>query len=237
MGLREFIERAQAFSGADAQLFDRLAQSANTRNYERGDAIWRAGDVARSLTLIKSGLVKVVRPTARGRTAICGIFGPPDSVGDVAVLRGVPYPADAIIATETASVITIPANLVIEASQRIPNMAVSLACAMHTKLTALHDKVDVLSAGSVEARLATLLLKLYDRFGDDFDDGTSSIPVALSRRELADLVSTSFETAIRVMTRWEREGILETTPHGFTVMKLQGLANAAGSDSSEQAVV
>lgn len=235
MGVREFIERAQAFAGAEPQLLDRMATAATVRTLRRGEMLWRAGDPARSLTVIKSGLVKVVRPAARGRSAICGIFGPPDTVGDLAVLRGIPYPADAVVATESATVISIPGGFLSDATAHNANLAVSLACAMHTKLTALHDKVDVLSAGSVESRLATLLLKLYDRFGDDFDDGTSSIPVALSRRELAELVATSFETAIRVMTRWEREGVLDTTPTGFTVRKLDVLRASAGSDGERAA--
>lgn len=236
MGVREFIERAQAFAGAEPQLLDRMAGAATVRTLRRGEMLWRAGDPARSLTVIKSGLIKVVRPAARGRSAICGIFGPPDTVGDLAVLRGIPYPADAVVATETATVITIPGGFLADATAQNANLAVSLACAMHTKLTALHDKVDVLSAGSVESRLATLLLKLYDRFGDDFDDGTSSIPVALSRRELAELVATSFETAIRVMTRWEREGVLDTTPTGFTVRKLDAIKACAGTDGERAAV-
>ncbi|MFO0570514.1 MAG: Crp/Fnr family transcriptional regulator [Polyangiaceae bacterium] len=231
MGVREFIGRAQAFAGADAALLDRMAEVATAKAYARGDVLWHAGDTAKTLTVIKSGLIKVVRPAARGRAAICGIFGPPDTVGDLAVLRGIPYPADAIVATETATVILIPASLLSDTGAAATPLAMSLACAMHTKLVALHDKVDVLSAGSVESRLATLLLKLYDRFGDDFDDGSHSIPVALSRRELADLVATSFETAIRVMTRWEREKVVDTTPHGFTVHDLEALKRIAGSDS------
>lgn len=233
MGVREFIERAQAFSGAAPELLDRMAEAATLRTLKRGEVLWHAGDPARQLTIIKSGLVKVVRPASRGRAAICGLFGPPDTVGDLAVLREVPYPADAIVATDTATVICIPGKFLGEASQSDPGLAVSMACAMHTKLTALHDKVDVLSAGSVESRLAMLLLKLYDRFGDDFEDDTSGIPVALSRRELAELVATSFETAIRVMTRWEREGVLETTPNGFTIKKLDALRAATGGDTGE----
>lgn len=233
MGLREFIERAQALSGADPGLLDRMAAAATTRTLARGELLWRAGDPARSLTVIKSGLIKVVRPAARGRASICGIFGPPDTVGDLAVLRGIPYPADAVVATESATVISIPGAMLTDPNAQSTPLAMSMACAMHTKLTALHDKVEVLSAGAVESRLATLLVKLYDRFGDDFDDGSHSIPVALSRRELAELVATSFETAIRVMTRWEREGVLTTTPHGFTVHKLDALKAAAGGESAE----
>ncbi len=233
MGVREFIERAQALSGADPQLLDRMAAAATTRSLARGEMLWHAGDPAKALTVIKSGLIKVVRPAARGRASICGIFGPPDTVGDLAVLRAIPYPADAIVATESASVICIPGTLLTDPGAQTTPLAMSMACAMHTKLAALHDKVEVLSAGLVEARLVTLLIKLYDRFGDDFDDGSHSIPVALSRRELAELVATSFETAIRVMTRWEREGVLLTTPHGFTVHKLEVLKAAAGGDGTD----
>jgi CRP/FNR family transcriptional regulator len=233
MGVREFIGRAQALSGAAPELLDRMAEAATLHEFARGDMLWHAGDPALNLTIIKSGLVKVVRPVARGRAAICGLFGPPDTVGDLAVLRGVPYPADAIVATDNASLISVPGKFLSEASEKNPAFAVSLACAMQTKLSALHDKVDVLSAGSVEARLALLLLKLYDRFGDDFDDGTSTVPVALSRRELADLVATSFETAIRVMTRWDREGVLETTSQGFIIKKLAALRTVTGVDPTE----
>lgn len=233
MGVREFIERAQAFQGAAPAVLDRMAEAALIRTANRGETLWKAGEPARNMTIIKSGLVKVVRPAARGRAAICGLFGPPDTVGDLAVLRGVPYPADAIVATETATVISIPGSFLKEFTKTDPNLAVSIACAMQSKLSALHDKVDVLSAGSVEARLAMLLLKLYDRFGDDYEDGTSAIPVALSRRELAELVSTSFETAIRLMTKWEREGVLETTPNGFTIKNLPALRAATGGENGE----
>jgi CRP/FNR family transcriptional regulator len=233
MGVREFIERAKALSGAEPALLDRMAAAASTRTLGRGELLWRAGDPAKALTVIKSGLVKVVRPAARGRASICGIFGPPDTIGDLAVLRGIAYPADAVVATESATVISVPGALVNDPSSQTTSLAMSMACSMQTKLAALHDKVEVLSAGSVEARLATLLLKLYDRFGDDFDDGSHSIPVALSRRELAELVATSFETAIRVMTRWEREGVVNTTPSGFTVHRLEALRAAAGGEAGD----
>jgi CRP-like cAMP-binding protein len=126
--------------------------------------------------------------------------------------------------------------MVMEAMRHSPALASSIASGMWNKLAALHNKIDVLSAGSVEARLATLLVKLYEQFGDDFDDDTSKILVTLSRRELADLVSTSFETAIRVMSRWDREGVLETNADGFTIHNLNTLRDVAGiADSGESA--
>ena len=41
------------------------------------------------------------------------------------------------------------------------------------------------------------------------------IPLALSRQELADLTGTTIETCIRLMSRWGKEGLLETERDGF----------------------
>lgn len=228
MSILKVLERAPALAGVDSATLERMANHAVTRTLSRGEFLWRAGDTPDALTVIRSGLIKVVRNAARGRSAICGLFGASEAIGDVALLKGIPYPADAVVATEVAGVIMVPQKLVLEEAMHNPQLAISLACETYTKIVALHDKIDVLSAGSVEARLATLLLKLYDKFGDDYEDGTSRIPIALSRRELSDLVSTSFETAIRVMTRWEREALVATEPGGFVLRNLHALEHISG---------
>ncbi|HEX5098375.1 MAG TPA: Crp/Fnr family transcriptional regulator [Polyangiaceae bacterium] len=212
---------------------------ATTRSYERGAVLWRVGDEARNMNVVKAGLIKVVRVGATGRRTMCGLFGPPESIGDVVLLKGAPYPAEAIVATDTATMVTIPRATVLACVEGCPQLGVSIACAIHTKLLSLHDSIDVLSAGAVEARLATALLKLYEQFGDDFDDGTSSIPVTLARRELADLVSTAVETVIRVMTRWQREGVVATDPNGFTIKShevLRAVAARTAGDGKEDGV-
>lgn len=228
MGAYRLLEKAPAFAGVEPALLERMADASTTRTLRRAEVLWRAGDPPRALTLIRSGLFKVVRPAPRGRSVICGLFGPPETLGDLDLLRALPHSADVIAATDSASVIQIPRTVVMEAVEHSPKLGTSIACALYNELAVLHDKIDVLTAGAVEARMATLLLKLYQQFGDDSEDGTSFIPVALSRRELSDLVSTSFETAIRVMTRWEREGVLDTEPTGFVIRRMPLLEDRAG---------
>ena len=96
-------------------------------------------------------------------------------------MKGVPYQNGAVAASASVTVVSLPRAVVLSALKRDTTLALNLFCGFEEKLTALHDKIDVLSAGSVEARLATQLLKLYEQFGDDFDDGTSRIGVPLSR--------------------------------------------------------
>lgn len=230
MGIREVVSRTPALAGVSSASLDRLVAAARCRTVERGGYLWHAGDPADSLTLIRAGLVKVVKSNQKGRRAICGLFGAPDTVGDAAVLRGIPYPADVLVASPSATLIELPRRDVLTAIEHEPHLGMSCAQAVQNKLTTLLDKIDVLSAGAVEARLATLLLNLYDRFGDDLEDETKIIPLVLSRQELADLVSTTFETAIRVMTRWEREGVVDTTSNGFVIRKREQLERVAGRD-------
>jgi CRP/FNR family transcriptional regulator len=232
MGLREVVIRTPALAGVTADTLDRLIAAARERHVERGGYLWHTGDPAAALTIIRSGLVKVVKPGPQGRRSICGLFGAPDTVGDAAVLRGIPYPADALVATANGAFIEIPRDAVLAAIEFEPHLAMSCTQAVQHKLSALLDKIDVLSAGAVEARLATLLLNLYERFGDELEDDTRMIPVVLTRQELADLVSTTFETTIRVMTRWEREGVVDTTPNGFVLRNTAQLDKIVGREGT-----
>jgi len=236
MNVLPVLERTPALAGVEPEILRELARAAETVTLKRGARLWQAGDPPRAFTVLRSGLVKTVRRAPRGRTAICGLFAAPSSIGDVALLNAMPHPVDAIVASEQATLITVPEAVLLDCAKHSKQLGVSLARAFRTQLAALHDKVDVLSAGPVEARLATLLLKLYERFGDDFDDGTSRIPIALSRHELADLVATSFETAIRVMSRWERQGVVLTDAHGFTVRDLDFLHGVIGETVPTESV-
>ena len=230
MSLKEFLTRIPALQGTSPEAMERLAKCASTRTIERGEYLWRAGDVPIALTAVRSGLVKVVKLGHQGRKTICGLFGAPDTLGDAPVLHGTPYPADAVVATPEVQRVDIPRDELLTLAASEPQLGLSLARSVQQKLNTLMAKIDVLSAGSVEARLATLLVQLEERFGDEFEDGTVKVPVTLSRQELADLVSTSFETAIRTMTKWEREGIVGTTQHGFDILNGQALHEIAGCE-------
>lgn len=236
MATIDLLSHTAALAGLTREELEPLANAATLASYPRGAAVWREGDLPQGFVVVQKGLVKLVRHANRNR-AICGLFGPTESIGDVALLHRVPHTTDAIATTESVTIVSVPRQLLMAAMLREPKLFLSLFGAIEHAAESLLDKVDVLSAGSVEARLATLLLKLNNRFGDDFEDGTSEVPVALSRRDLAEFVATSLETAIRVMSRWEREGLLKTTRRGFTLHDVRELNRLSGNVSSPRSGV
>ena len=74
-----------------------------------------------------------------------------------------------------------------------------------------------LSGGRVEARLARFFLKLANDMGQKRPEGMF-IPLALSRQELADMIGTTIETSIRIMSRWGKQDLIRTEKNGFVLV-------------------
>lgn len=227
--LAAILGRVPPFDAATDPERAELAGVAVSRTLQRGDLLWRAGDNPSSFTILRSGLVKIVRRLANGRDAIVGVFGPRESVGEVALVRNTPYPADAVVCSETSVLVQIPRAAFMGWTGRSQAASARMAEILADRLQAMQGTLAVLSAGSVESRLATLLLDLAERFGDELEDGSTLVPIALSRQELASLVSTSLETAIRAMSRWQKGGVVETKLDGFVLRDTGQLRQAASA--------
>ena len=206
---------------------DGLLPHATAKNLVRDEVLWRTGAPTTHFSIIVRGLLKIVRPLANGREAIMGLFGPRESIGDAALIQGNAYPASAVVCSETAIVARIPREVVLAEMERWPGLGISMNRAIAERVQSLQAKVQILSAGGVDARLATLLLDLGERFGDQFEDDRIVIPLQLSRQELANLVSTTLETTIRVMSRWQKAGWVETNAEGFVLCNPEALREAS----------
>lgn len=202
------------------------ARRARRRRLGRGEAVWRAGDPARDFVWIEAGLVKIVRQGVQGAEAIVALFGPGDSIGDTAVLERGAYPADAIVASRAAWLVQLEAAPLMAAAAADLQWAAALRQALLAHTHALRDKIEVMTAGSVPRRLATLLLQLARRFGTMCPPDGAEIPIALSRAELAALVGATVETTIRTISRWQQEGAVTTLRQGFRI-RTQRLAEIA----------
>lgn len=194
----------------------RVAAVATVRAFDKGDMLFREGDGSDSLYTVLSGRVKVFKTTARGTDVILELFGPGDPVGAVAVYESRPYPASAIALAPT-SCLLIPREAFFALLEGHPTMVRSLLVGLTHRLVELANRLAELSGGRIEGRLARFLLKLGTDLGQRRDDGVF-IPLALSRQELADMVGTTVETAIRIMSRWGKDGVVRTDKDGFVIV-------------------
>ena len=212
----DVLRRTTIFRRLTPADLQRLAAVAHVRQYDKGATIFGEGDPSDSMYTVVTGRVKVSKMTVRGTELILEIFGPGDPVGAVAVYESRAYPASAI-ALEATTCLLIPRQAFFSLLETYPTMVRGLLTGLTHRLVELTNRLTELSGGRIEARLARFLLKLADDMGQRRPDGTF-IPLALSRQEIADMIGTTIETSIRIMSRWGKDNVVRTEKDGFLVI-------------------
>jgi CRP/FNR family transcriptional regulator len=198
----------------------RLEAIATLRDYQRGEVIWNAGEPAEAFTLIARGRIKVVGHGAGG-DVILEIFDVGEPIGAIAVYDGIPYPASAV-AMEPVTMIRIPRIDYFDLLDRHPEFARAVMRELTRLSLALTRKLGETRGQRVEARIAHLFVTLAERMGRETAGGIE-IPLQLTRQEAAELVGTTVESAIRVLARWGRQGVVLTGESSFRIPSIDRL--------------
>jgi len=205
----------------------RLTAVGSLRAFERGAYLFREGDSPDHLHIVVSGRVKEFKTTARGTDLILEIFGPGDLVGAVAVCESRPYAVSAV-ALERATCLLVPCRALFALLESSPSLLRGLLTGLTHDVVELTHRIADLSTGHVDARLARLFLKLARTMGRQTPRGIF-IALALTRQELADMIGTTIETSIRVMSRWGKQGLVLTNKDGFLITNRAALETIARS--------
>jgi CRP/FNR family transcriptional regulator, nitrogen oxide reductase regulator len=200
----------------------RLAQQSVRRHYERDEYLFLEGDPARWVVLVTAGRVKMIKHSESGRETILGTFGPGEIVGEVAVLVGEAYPATAQ-AMEPAVTLSLSRAAYVDLVRSHPELAWAVIEELGRRLQQAHEAIRSLSVEKVERRVARVLLRMANTAGERLDDprapGAVRITIPLSRQDIADMAGTVIETAIRAMSKFQKQGYLET--RGGRIVLLQ----------------
>lgn len=202
----------------------RMAPFVRIRRYEKGEAIFHEGDPSECFFSIVRGRVKIVKFAPHGKELILEIFGSGDPFGAVAAYEGRPFPASAV-ALEPTDVLSIGRTDFFRLLSSHPELTRGLLLGLTRRLIDLTRKLAQLSGG-VEYRIAALFLSLAEKIGRK-EGSRVVIPMALSRQDIADLVGTTIETAIRVMSRWSRDGVVTTERASFVIEDPEALERIA----------
>ena len=223
----DLLRRIPFFRRLTPALRARVGEVARIKSHPRGELIFAEGDPSDAFMVIVSGRVKVFKATPAGKEIILEIFGGGDLLGAVAVYEGAPFFASAL-AIEDSEILRIDQPVFFRLLEQDPAIVRGLLSGLTIRLAELTRRLAELSGARVEARFARLFLKLCDQIGKTERGGTF-VPMPLSRQELADLTGTTIETAIRIMSRWQKENVLHTEKDGFVVLDRAALDDASAA--------
>jgi CRP-like cAMP-binding protein len=196
-------------------------------SFDQDALIFLEGDPADRLWVVSVGQVKIVKHTSDGQENLLEVIMPGEMFGGAGLLLPV-HPATAVAMTPTTA-LSIEREPYLRLIRQYPDIALRIIYLLGERLQAAM-KMRALAVERVDVRLANILLKLCDKAGEATPEGMR-INLPLSRQDLADMAGTTIETAIRVMSRFRKDGLVHTEPGGYIVVldreRLQVLSRGA----------
>jgi CRP-like cAMP-binding protein len=211
---------APLFGALPAESRGEIARRARIVTLSAHQRLWTAGEEASRLGLVVSGRLKNVQHVA-DREVIVDVVLPGEIVGEVAFALGATYQST-VVCLRRARVLLVDTDLLRHQLGREHRALAALAADLAAQVQRLMRLVEDLSAGSVERRLARVLLGLVERAGEPFPGGVY-VPIRLRRSDLAALAATTEESVSRKLGAWTRRGWLVAQPVGYLVRDVQAL--------------
>lgn len=194
--------------------------------YKKGDCIFQEGAPAESFHILKEGTVKCVKSSPQGKEVTLKVLMP----GDLfcckdSVFDGSPHPGCAQPMSDV-TILRLSKKSYFDVLRRNPDAAIEVIRYLGQRLTEAQENTKVLALDRAEQRLASLLVRLASRVGVQGVGGLR-LTVRLTRQDLANMVGVTVETAIRIMGRLKRAGLVSGTANSLMIRDLAKLKQRA----------
>lgn len=189
-------------------------------SYKKGDIIYEEGKMPIALLCLVSGKVKIFKEGIGGRQQIVRMAKPIGFIGYRAFFAEEMHIASAE-ALEDSIVCRIKTELIFNIVRDSPDLAMSIIRALATDLGFSNRRTVTLTQKHIRGRLAEALLVLKDTYGYEKDNAT--LKVCLTREDLANLSNMTTANAIRTLSNFASEGIVELDGKKIRVMDQEGL--------------
>lgn len=196
--------------------------------FRKKEVIFSEGDPSDWLYVVIKGKVKITKLSQSGREIILEIISPMDFFGGVAVMRGFPYPANAV-AMDDAELLKISRSNLMRILDRFPNLMYCMAMNIGDRIKGSHEALKNIAVEKVESRIASMLIKLADKAGSEpLGDGSVTIDMKLTKQDIAEMVGTTVETSIRTMSKFKKLGIVSEKGGKITIKDINKLKALCG---------
>ncbi|MCJ7465928.1 MAG: response regulator [Maribacter sp.] len=210
-GLNSFLIEASNYLD-----FEQLSKEHDLKALSKGEIMYWEGDRAHSLYFVESGTIKTHKGTESGKEFVTGIYSAGDFMGQLSILNRLGTCIETATVLEDAEVVAIPKKEFTELLYGNPVVSQKFIGMISSNLIDVQEHLVDMAYASVRQRAAKALLELYTKgiVGDKTHSG-----IGIPREDLAGLIGTATETAIRTLSDFKDEGMI-TTDYGRRIILL-----------------
>lgn len=212
------------FSVLDSDKVQELNFHKNCTHYKKGQVIFSQNGLPYGLFCINSGKVKLSTAGADGKEQILRLAKGGDILGYRALLSNDRYHCNAI-ALEDCSVCVVDKSYFLNLATEDSKLCTALFKKISDDLKKAEDHIVSLSQKNVRERMAEALLFFKATYG--FEKDGQTLALKLSREEIADFVGTSTESAIRLLSEFNTDKIIELSGKQIKLLNSDRLIKTA----------
>ena len=170
-----------------------------------GEIIFHEGDPCQGFYVVESGEVKIFKTATSGREQVLTVDRAGNSLAEIPVFDGGPYPASAVANVDTTLLFVSKRDfrtLVLEH----PDVGLKVLKNVGGRLRRLVGLIEELSFTTVRARLVMMLVRLAREEGKHTGRGTEMM--LPTNQEMASQIGTVRELVSRNLGRLQAEGLI-----------------------------
>ena len=211
--------------GFDLDDFERVGLRVVERRFAPKDMIFTPGDPDDQLYFLISGAVRLYKIYGDYKEATTALLKDSGVFGKLSLVEGRWQDVFAEAVTE-ARVASIQKSALERVIKSDPEFALRLFSSLSERLRQSDEVIESLLHREVSTRLATLLVNLGERFGED-----DLIDVRLTHQDLANMIASTREAVSKVMSEFQRDGVIETRNRRIAILDRDALSKRASGPS------
>ncbi|MGK9170377.1 Crp/Fnr family transcriptional regulator [Inquilinus limosus] len=223
---RRLLSETPFFAAFPPAQRDALAARLTERSHPDGDTIFLRGDEGTSLMIVASGRVALRLTSPQGREILLAILDPGEIFGEMSLLDGRGRSADAV-AFGPCRLLSLERRDVLPVLRESPEACIRLLDLLTNRLRRTSDQLEGVALLNLPSRLARLLLALCEAHGARSPGGEVLLPLALSQRDLGQLIGASREKVNLQLGRWAAEGLLRREEGALAICDTEALTDIA----------
>jgi CRP/FNR family cyclic AMP-dependent transcriptional regulator len=214
--LPPFVTALDLFRGTAHRDAQKISALCTDKWFSRGARIFREGEPADAVYVLRRGMVKLSSVSDKGRETILHILKPDEVFGEL-LLSEEQRPFTAVT-LEDSLVTIISKQAFVELLSAVPTIALNFIQLLSKRLTLVETGLADFGHTWSHHRLARVLVRLSEKYGEEVPQGTL-INVPLTHEDLANLIGTSRETVTTQLGKFKRLGFLKREARRFIVAK------------------
>jgi len=218
------LRQVNVFQNATDEDLNLIARHAIERSIEEGEFFFFQGDPAAYLYVLVSGRAKLMQTNPAGQQVNLRTINEWQMFGALGAVReGATYPASAQ-ALEHSVALAVKSETMHEIMETRPYLSFDLMKLMTGYIQEMQERYRELATEKVERRIARVLLRLAAQMGDKQDGG---IELSFTRQDLAEMSGTTLYTVSRILSEWERQGLVEAGRERVLIRNPHGVVSIA----------